>query len=260
MINLVNVLYSKTLMENETRERKPRHYPSSACAILDGKLVGKCRRATWYDWRGAERTNPMDAPALFKINVGNLIHDHLDGVLTRGLLELGFREEDLAGEGLGDEVALIWHPEGLEYPFSSRMDKRLIGPDGLRLGVEWKSTYGRGADYIKRDGPKEDNLLQCALYLEQDVHPLDAIALVYAARDSGYAFGYWVSKHGDGLRVEHMGSTKVQFSPLGWPAIREGTLTVEEALRSDSPPPCDYGPKDWQCNYCPYKDLCGGGR
>lgn len=258
MLNVVNVLYSQTIREDEKRERKPRHYPSSACALLDGRLVGKCRRATWYDWKGFERTDPMDAPALFKVNVGNLIHEHLSATLNRALLDLGYQEEGLSGEGAGDEVALVWHPEGLKYPFSSRMDKRLTSPDGLRLGMEWKSTYGRGADFIKRDGPKEDNLLQCALYLEQDVHPLDAIALVYAARDSGYAFGYWVTKHGDGLKVEHMGSTKVSFSPLGWPAIREGTLSLEAALESDAPPDCDYAERDWQCSYCPYAKLCRG--
>ena len=260
-INLTNILYSQTLRENVTRSRKQRHYPSSACAIVDNTFYGKCRRATWYDWNGIKITDPIDAPALFKMSVGNLIHDHLSGILNRALADLGFNIEDLQGEGLGEEVALLWNVPELEYPVSGRMDKRLIRPDdGLRLVIEWKSIYGRGADFVKRDGPKEDNLLQCAMYLEQDVYPVDAVALMYATRDSGYVFGYWLTKNGQGMQIDHMGSTKVTFTPLGWAGVLRGLVSLEAGLRFDEPPDRDYGLKDWQCSYCSYKSLCWGSK
>lgn len=259
MLNTVNVLYSQLLRENEERPRKQRHYPSSACAVCNGEFHGKCRRATWYEWKGKPRTNPIDAPGLFKMQVGDMIHEHLSATLDRGLAELGFKEECYRGpDGVGEEVALLWQPEGLKYPFSGRMDKRLVREDGYRIAMEWKSTYGRGADFIKRDGPKDDNLLQCALYLEQDAFPVDGIALMYAARDSGYMFGYWVTRHEAGLKVEHMGSTRVSFSPLGWPAIRAATLMLEETLDGDEPPDRDYKRSEWRCDYCGHQKLCWG--
>lgn len=258
MLNAVNVLYSQLLRENQTRERKQRHYPSGACAVAGGKFYGKCRRATWYEWMGVPRTDQIDAPGLFKMQVGDMIHEYLSDTLTRGLVDLGFEEQHLAGDGLGEEVAMVWQPEGFEFPFSGRLDKRFVHPEGMRVAVEWKSTYGRGADYIKRDGPKDENLLQCALYLEQDVFPVDAVILMYAARDSGYMFGYWITKHGDGLKVEHMGSTKVTFSPLGWPAIRQATLELEASLKSDEAPDRDYDGKDWHCDYCGHNKKCWG--
>ncbi len=261
MLNIVNVIYSQTIRENKERERKLRHYPSSACAILDGKFIGKCRKATWFEWMRFKKTNPMDAPALFKTNTGNLLHDQMSGVLTRGLIDLGYQEEDLYGEGKGDEVEFIWQPEGLKYPFSGRKDKRFIGLEGNRLVMEWKSTYGKGTDYIKRDGPKEENLLQCAIYLEQDKWPVDAIALVYVARDSGYIFGFWITKAKStksGLLVEHMGSSVANFSGLSWNTILEGTKSLEVALAKDEPPKCDYPASDWHCKYCSYESMCRG--
>ena len=261
MLNTVNLLYSQMLRENEERERKQRHYPSSLCAVMnDGSFIGKCRRATWYEWKGHPRSNRVDAPGLFKMQVGDLIHEHLSATLNRALSDLGYTEESLTGDGLGEEVATLWNAPGLSFPVSGRMDKRLVAPDGKRIVVEWKSTYGRGADFIKRDGPKEDNLMQCAAYLEQDVFPVDAAVLMYAGRDSGYMFGYYVTKHGDGLMVEHMGSKKVTFSQIGWPAIVEGLSSLESSLESVSPLRRDYRESEWRCSYCGHKDLCWGSK
>lgn len=202
------------------------------------------------------------------MNVGDMIHEHLDNLLDRALFAEGWRMEKFAGEdgsvteGIGRETALVWQPENLQFPFSGRLDKRLISPDGVRVAVEWKSTYGRGIDDVKENGPKEDALLQCACYLEQDIFPIDEIICMYAARDSGYFLGFSITKCETGLLVEWMGSSKVTISPIKWEQIHEATAGLEFALSHDLPPRRDYGPENpdksnaWRCKYCSYTKLC----
>lgn len=268
LLNAVNLIYRQSIAENVRRLRKPRHYPSSACAVVRGEFVGKCRRATWFSWKGVAETNPPDAPALFKMRTGDLIHGQLSGLLDRALLAQGYREEMLRGDGLGDEVeeegpdgqrgSVTWPFPGLKFPMSGRMDKRFLSPEGAAVSAEWKSTYGRGADDVKANGPKIEALLQSYLYLRQDRYPLDATILLYATRDSGYLYGFWVTLSGEGLRAESMNSSKVFEVPLADGDISGPTAELEGYLGGTEPPPCDYSPKDWQCNYCSYKDFCRG--
>ena len=262
MINSVNLVYEQTLAEEKLRSkpRSPRHYPSSACAILAGKFSGHCRRATWYEWRGYEKTNPPDAPALFKMRTGNLIHEMLDGLLERSLLEKGYKVEhlQLEGEGRGDEVRSLWQMPGLRYPFSGKLDKRFVSPEGERILAEWKSTYGRGIDDVKANGPKEEALLQLYIYLRQDAWPVDATILMYAARDSGMLLGYWVTLDGAGLKIEYMNSAKTQLFPITDEDVVGATAMLEEYLEGDEPPPRDFQDKDWQDKYCSYRNLCHG--
>lgn len=262
-INTVNLVYEQQLLDEESRrrQRSRKHYPSSACAVVSGKFVGHCRRATWFEWVGADRTDPPDAPALFKMRVGDMIHEHLSESLTRALVRQGWEVESSPGEG--DEVPFEWTAQGLKFPFSGRIDKRFVR-DGHRMACEWKSTYGRGSDDVKANGPKEDALLQCACYLEQDVLPVDEILLMYAARDTGLLQGFSVTKEPDGLLCESMNSTKVIKSRVTFGAILEATSSLESFLDNEAAPPSmDYGSGNpdrstaWRCSYCSYAKVCG---
>lgn len=270
LLNAVNLIYSQSIAEDKRRPRKPRHYPSSACAVLQGKFTGKCRRATWYEWEGADRTDPPDAAALFKMATGNLIHEQLSGLLERALLAQGYTEEMFHGEGLGDELeeagpdgnmgSVLWPFPGLLYPMSGRMDKRFVSPEGVRVSAEWKSTYGRGADDVKANGPKPEALLQSYLYLRQERFPLDATILLYACRDLGYLYGFWVTLCDGGMKAESMNSSKVQIIPISDADISAPTAELEGFIGGDAPPLRDYEQgKGWQCGYCSFKKLCWGG-
>lgn len=255
MKNLVNAVYEQTLLDREKRERSQRHYPSSACAVTAQGFVGKCRRATWYEWKGEEVTDPPDAPALFKMNVGDIIHAELDEKLRRHL------ELTAPGSAVKVEEPFLWPCEGLKYPFSGRIDF-VLEAEGKHFAVEWKSTYGRGTDSIKSQGPKVEHLLQCLIYLSQPEvalgKKLDAVALIYAARDSGYLFGYWIEASEGKLLVSAMGSTKVTVYELGIEHVVAGTRVLEEYLDGDDPPAKDFGKGCWQCDYCSYRKRCDG--
>ena len=68
----------------------------------------------------------------------------------------------------------------------------------------------------------------------------DHVVLLYAARVSGYVFGYLVSKDPAGLLVEHMNSSKVEVVPITMGGVVSATKMLEEYLDGDAPPPKDF--------------------
>ena len=256
-LNLPQLIYDQMLASDEKHEWKQHWYPSgigAECTNDKGEQehIGKCRRALYFDLTHTEKTNPMDAPALFKCNVGDLIHDYLDKLLATQLVKEGYELQNINGS----EIPIAWTPDGCEFEFSGRMDYLFKRPDGKYVAVEWKSTYGRGFDMIKKNGAKIENLLQCCCYLNQNVYPLEEILLLYAGRDNGYIIGFAVSKCEQGLKLERMGTNEVTFCPLKFEDIIKSCQTVEKCVKEQILPKRDYTEKDWQCSYCSYRDHC----
>lgn len=226
--------------ENKQRERKIRHYPSSLCAIIDGKFVGKCRRATAYEMMQIGKTNVIDSVALFKMEMGNIIHDTLgqtlDRALDRKFNSPGVDEAtavEIEGINLGDEQALVWDCKDLELPVSGRIDK-IVKFNGKIRGIvagEWKSTYGSGVGYVQRDGAKPEHLLQCLAYLEQDIIPIDAIWLIYVARDSGYLYGFQIEKQDGKLVSKHLNSDVTKELNVNWSMVVEAIKPLEDFIK-----------------------------
>lgn len=282
-LDVVSMIYKEFEANNVQRTRKMRHYPSSMShEDENGNFVGKCRRAVWYDMMGTEKTNPIDATALFKMRVGDDIHNRLNGMLDSALGHLagqfGIKEiRMVGGEGTGNEQYFLWQDPELQLPFSGFIDKVFevdTEDRTMRIACEWKSTYGFGANMIKKNGPREDNLLQSICYLEQDVYPLDAIWLIYVARDSGWLFGYLISKGEDGKyygqNVSGKGTFEVEYDLAG---IERSLRKIEVALEEKKAPDRDYmatvvekngtsylheKKSDWHCRYCDFKQLCWG--
>lgn len=254
-LNLPRLIYDQMMASDEKHEWKQHWYPSGIGADHmndEGNVehIGKCRRALYFDLTHVEKTNPMDASALFKCNVGDLIHDYLDKLLTTQLVKEGYENID------GSEIPISWTPSGCEFEFSGRMDYLFKRSDGKYVAVEWKSTYGRGFNMIKKNGAKIENLLQCCCYLEQTIYPLEEILLLYAGRDNGYIVGFAVSKCDLGLRLERMGTNEITFCPLKFEDIIRSCQTVEKCVKEQILPKRDYTEEDWQCSYCSYHDYC----
>lgn len=256
-LNLPDLIYTEMLEQDKAHvhEWKQHWYPSGIGAEMeDGTHIGKCKRALYFDLTHTDKTDPMDAPAIFKCNVGDLIHDYLDKLLVTQLVKMGWELQNVDGS----EIPVAWTPEGCIFKFSGRIDFLFKKPDGHYVAVEWKSTYGRGFNMIKKNGARPENLLQCCCYLEQDIYPLDEILLMYAGRDNGYLLGFAVSKNPEGgLKIERMGTDEVTFSPINFEAIKKSCQIVEKCVTEQLLPKKDYGAKDWQCNYCSYAQICG---
>lgn len=288
MINVVDLIYKQMEKENAPRERKLRHYPSSLPYYDEGVPAGKCKRALAYAMLGVEITHPIDPVALFKMDMGNMIHDKVDDILNRALKDKygdAFNiEDELLQEYIesynllnpespikktAGEVPMVWAHDGLEFPFSGRIDK-IISIEGKRGLGEWKSTYGYGANMIKKEGPKLEALLQARTYLDNPYIPLDFITLVYIARDSGYMFGYYIEMDGDKLICHHMSSGKVDVRRIDLNMIVKACQEVEQHVNAETLPEKDYQgfvnsktntltkASAWQCRYCSYRGLCYG--
>jgi CRISPR/Cas system-associated exonuclease Cas4 (RecB family) len=260
-MNLVQLIYDKqTEIEvKRDRVRKPHHYPSSACGYgIDGEFMGACRRATWFSWNNMPRECPQ-SPALFKMATGDLIHDYvsniLDDVLGLPTLLDGEERKD------GAEIPLKWQADGMEYPFSGRLDGRYSSHG---FGVEMKTIYGRAVTDIKNNGVKNEALLQCAIYLSQDVVPIDEIKVIYICRDSGLLMQWDVKfeeiSHKDVLhRVLIMTNMagKCIHSTVHLGGILEATKELEVHVTNNTIPRKDYEYDiGWRCNYCDYKSIC----
>lgn len=272
MFNPIKELYA-VYEQREERERSRSHYPSGLCAVKkDGSFIGKCRRALYYELTLAPRTDPIEPVALFKMDLGNVVHDFADAVVNKRLLQTGSPPEafDDAEKSIGREIAVKWEEKGLLYPVSGRLDKRFRWDD-KNVATEWKSTYGRGIDGIKRDGPREDAVLQVTAYLRQKVAPVQEYVLSYIAMDSGYVYSFgmtMIPKTGQ-VKVVFLNSGSETVSPWTWADIKRALATVEEAVEQESLPERDYhavvreGRLDdrkshWRCRYCGYRSLCWG--
>lgn len=263
MINLVSAIYNELEFkrDEEKRDRSLSHYPSGVCAIVNNKHIGQCKRQLWYSMKNIEKSDPIDAYSLLKIDMGNMIHDKLDIIIGKALK----RMDDIKKID-GEEIEVKWKEDDMELPFSGRIDYGFISKDE-RVAIEWKSTYGSGITRIKNEGISIDRLLQPICYLHQKVYPIDSIYLMYLGRDNGYIYGFRITQQDTELRVEHLNSNKVQAFDINFDNIKEALLIVEENFKSQSPPSRDYNSmitsngtlsnkSDWQCRYCSYKSKC----
>jgi len=318
-VDVVGMIFDQMTIDNPSRTRKLRHYPSSLPYYENGIPQGKCKRQLFYAMSGIEESHPIDPVALFKMDIGNIIHDKIDGILNRALARVYGKDFNTSDEKLvayvkkinmviaernqskiveftrangyepdkdeiadmqledlidpnGGEIPIIWSVDGLEMPMSGRIDK-IMNINGKRGIGEWKSTYGYGANYIKKDGPKLEALLQCRSYLTNPELDLDFVILVYIARDSGYMFGYFIEmgENQDDMTLFHMNSGKAEVRQVVFSEIVRACKEVEDFVEGEILPERDYhvnvNPKtntlvqkggDWQCRYCNYRGICYG--
>jgi len=279
-INLVNLIYRQLELEDRAKreerknKREFRHFPSGLCAIIDGQFAGKCRRASYYSMNKIEETNPMGAVALMKTTMGEVIHEYMGATLERALFKEfgeGVKVITKAGTDQSKE-SFRFQDKNLQFPFSGRIDK-VVEFNGKITGIvagEWKSTYGKGVGYIQRDGAKIEHVLQCFSYFLQQEILVDAMWLIYIARDSGYMYGFQVELVDGKLVSRHLNSDVVRVFDVKWPMVIEALLPLEKAINDQQCPDRDYvatvNPKTnrlmqkspWQCRYCSYMSLCYG--
>ncbi|MBE3087994.1 MAG: hypothetical protein IMZ71_02605 [Chloroflexi bacterium] len=258
------------LLDEEHRMRQS-HYASDANA---------CRRQLWYSWKNAEQSNPPTAGALLKMKMGSAIEFIVEQALKWGM------EKGMISDYV--EQAYVDVNLGLKYPLHMRCDF-LVVPAGSADGqeiIEVKSSFGRGIVEIQRTGtPKEDNLVQCFLYL---LHKAPRVTLVYFGRDNGYRTEFQLGLEEAGIDADQNTWKTLTVNGKVWDpekyrmsAIREKFAGIERMIEMDETPERDYivaikngaiaeqanGSNeytyqkvrykgDWQCNYCRWRDRC----
>jgi hypothetical protein len=247
------------------------HYPSEAKIIsrIDGEIIGKCHRASWYDWMGEKPTNPPDARAQWTFLVGKLI----EGAYIEYCKQLGI----WAGSNI--------HMYDKIHNISGEYDLFVFNPERKLEGVEIKTAYGYGFQQSVSKFPKIENLLQSAIYLANRTD-ITAWHLIYKARDTQEDVEYILTigeneagKHiivdGNPCLIFYLDDIYNQYRILGEYVInqqlpprdytymfdieqtrerfKKGKITktklsqVEKGVKTDS---------DWQCLYCNFLDKC----
>jgi hypothetical protein len=233
------------LLQKEKRMKKS-HYPSE---------INQCMRNLFYKWTAEKESDPISAGSRFKMEVGNSIHS----ILQEKLSEIGF---DCIHE-VGEKRDI-----GLKHPLSYRVDTLIINPDtGDIEMIEIKSSYGNGIRAIKRNGPKQDDLNQIALYMW--LVKISLCYLVYYARDDGYRLEFhieyidnkfYVDKKEISINIESLlkkFESIEKHVELGIVPERQFMAAIKNGeIRDKFQKDKVIYKTHWRCSYCQYKNHC----
>lgn len=260
-------------------------WPSEASAEYtnqygEKEVVGKCHRAIYYRLDGVRPTNPPDAKSQIVFLLGNSIED----AVTEAWKQMGLWENN----------SVKW--EDKFRNISGEFDVILREGDKL-YGVEVKSFYGyvanktilghsEGRGEKKRwvhGKPKDEHLMQAALYVSHAEGDLAGFKLFYVSRDNCdmaefnitldekkniYINGYKETRFNMQTIYDRFAKMNEHADKKIKPE-REFNLylsdeRVEELYERDDLSKSAYEAhksgkekaRDWHCSYCDYKDHC----
>jgi hypothetical protein len=226
------------LIKKEYHKRDA-YYPSE---------VNKCIRQLYYRWTEEPESNPVSAGALWKMRIGDAIHDMIHEYLKSSGMEIV------------PEVSFKKNI-GLDYPISGRIDDLFIDEDGELSGIEAKTSFGRGIVSIQRDGnPREDDLNQVIIYMSCNPS-IKRFYIVYFGRDNAYRTQFIINRYDN---LEHDFNNLIQkfytlkdFINLKILPDRQYIVAIKNGEIKDKfqKNKIEYK-SDWQCRYCAFQNKC----
>jgi len=250
----VNILNRFDAYLTRPYERKRRsHHPSD---------VTSCLRQLAYKWNNVPESDPPTAGNIIKMKFGALAEDEL-------LLPwLKWEKEQGNIKSLVTQEEVTGQEPDLEYNIHGYEDFRIVTNDNEKIGIECKSSFGRGIVNIQKTGePKPEHLMQVYLYLRYGT--AERYYLVYIGRDNGYRCQFDIRKHEAGLtydgklmEIDHnklisrLAMAEATIGETVLPdreyvaAIRDGEF-VDKFQRNK----VEYK-QNWQCGYCNWRSEC----
>lgn len=194
--------------------------------------AGRCLKIHQFKKNSAPRSDLNDK-SLARLRIGDLIHtDIQDGAVHQGLpiiQELRMIDEKLNLMGHSD---FIWLPD--KCKFITVHDLKTVGY------YSWSRKFGRN----KSDDTNDNYELQLGTYafMAQDRFgiKIEHISIVY-------------------IKVDDMSMWREVNVPLDYmDRAREYWESVNSAIERELTPGVDFGVpfQSWECNYCPYMDIC----
>lgn len=156
--------------------------------------------------------------------------------------------------------------KGKPYTIKGHIDGIVTDLTGKDYLLEHKAiNHFMFQRYLERDYPL-DYLTQCCLYIVglQKLNPeiRDAILLIKNKNTAQYLeFNLSYDSQSDLLTVNEICGSNgyrregTQFEGLYGDAINRLNM-IEHYSSTGELPPRQYTPDDWQCNYCPYSEVC----
>lgn len=273
MINFKEIVYKYLHRESYIPKT---HYPSSCHVRINGKVLGRCLREQFYKWTGTRESNPKTPQTFFKFFMGNCAHEGLQKM---------FEELDITKtieEHIRQNIKGLKHPIGYKKDATIFISKETQEMLKLSFGIEVKdedvgkevileikTTWGRGIDFVLKDGAKDSGVLQSISYLH--LSDLDTVYLVYF--DVGGIIEQFVYyKRPEGRTYDYKNQKELDINISD---ILRGFKAVENVVDSKVLPDRDFFcfkkkgeckddrqrkrikyQTDFQCRYCNYKDLC----
>lgn len=225
-------------LEREEGKKMRSHHPSG---------VSSCMRQLWYKWKQAPVTDPRSAQDVWRMEIGNAIHDYY----ARILKEMGYEVQS--------EYEVWMEDDRLKYPIHGYIDNLLV-VEGKAIPIEIKTLWGMGAKMVQAEGPRGSDIGQIGVYAFMQEY--EHFLLEYLARDSMWTDEYTLK------------FTKEKRAELKESAIKK-FVALESYVEQDIEPPREYGAvvwdgeikktkqidgikysSDWQCMYCVRRSHC----
>lgn len=263
----------------KTKSKDPRvphiYWPSEASLLTSEGVIGKCHRASYYNYTGVAPTDPIHPASIRKMEAGRSIelneHKFAEqaGILSAHNVKL---RKEYDGITISAEIDAVYkHPiTGTESIIEI---KSLSGYAGIStvFGGKRKSGY-----------PKLDHLLQTTLYL--DMYPYEDVFIRYIDRETcdiiehritltemkiGGVSSHLTTVNGtpnfdfsleriiDRYRVldKYISDNKMpprDFKPMYTASEKAAKVAARKATKTPKPPPL----RDWQCSYCRWITCC----
>lgn len=243
------------------------------------EVVGKCHRAVYYRLNGVKPTNLPSAQSEVIFMLGNMVEDNLVEMWKQmGIWENNsVRWEDKARNLSGEFDCILREGDrkyGVECKsfFGYHANKQILGHWSGR-GTAKRYVYGR---------PKDEHLMQAAIYADQTRGELEGFKLFYCSRDDNEfaEFNIKVNDAGtifiNGRPEQRFGMNEVygRYRALGeytavpprdytWKLSNERVQVLfDRGDLSKSAYEAHMAGKeeatDFHCGYCDFRDYCHG--
>lgn len=244
-------------------QKSPTKWPSSATAIVNGKVVGKCRRQEFFRFLLAQWNFSKDYEKYTRFLEYVLSKKKPTETYLKWIWKQGEIYEDYCVDLAKESGVFVSGQTSVyipQYNVSGKLDLIVVNPETTKYHiVEVKSVYGfnangvLGTDAERRRGvlgtPRESHLMQIGLYQWWYANSDERFAeglLVYGARDTGkYAeYKITVEKEGDLDYIFYQGNAPANTSKVNTgisiQSILENYRYVTESISKDSIPERDY--------------------
>lgn len=176
--------------------------------------VPYCARAMYYQRRGIEQRNCLEAKTRITFGVGHAVHDMLQGWLVEALgddavtMEVGCVDEELGLKGSADGLFELEH---------------------FRKTLEIKTISGR--QFASLAKPKPEHVAQASCYAFMLDTPL--LDFIYICKEWPHEIKVFTTF----------------FDRVAWGKVVDKLESVERCVEAESPPPQEVGRSCWECKF-----------
>jgi len=284
LLKLATQAMEDSIFRNLQLQKSGIYYPTQASCVIDGKVVGKCARAVYFEKTNVEKSK-LTSRTIRTFEFGNLfekqeIYNYQKlGIYVDDHVKFSFPMANILISGEVDCIVIL---------------------DGKYIGVEFKTSYGESflRQHIKgykrnpkepqvhlvnplQSSPKIEHLLQVGLYLYYFTTILPTIAplsidewrMVYFAIDYkiGAEYKTQLAKYGSMHKLqcwkiytidegnnEYELNEEILLKDIFVEHIIDRFVYIQQHIDKKIVPKADFDPStpDWQCAYCQYHWVC----